>query len=115
MPKDDPRLLKAADWLLSKEVREKGDWAMKVKNVEPGGWYFEFNNELYPDVDDSAQVLLALNNVTNPRETLPARGCAAGAELDLRDAVQERRLGVVRQGQHQDRSSSTFRLPTTMR
>jgi squalene-hopene/tetraprenyl-beta-curcumene cyclase len=66
--KDDPRLLKAADWMLSKEVREKGDWAMKVRNVEPGGWYFEFNNEWYPDVDDSGQVLLALNCVQNPRE-----------------------------------------------
>lgn len=66
--KDDPRLLKAADWMLSKEVRHKGDWAVKVRNVEPGGWYFEFNNEFYPDVDDSAQVLLALNKVGNPRE-----------------------------------------------
>ena len=45
---DDPRMLKAADWMLSKEVRQKGDWAEKVKNVEPGGWYFEFNNEFYP-------------------------------------------------------------------
>ena len=68
MPKDDPRLLKAADWMLSKEVRHRGDWAVKVKDVEPGGWYFEFNNEFYPDVDDSAQVLLALNHVDNPRE-----------------------------------------------
>ena len=66
--KDDPRLLQAADWLLSKEVRHKGDWAVKVKNTTPGGWYFEFNNEFYPDVDDSAQVLLALNQVDNPRE-----------------------------------------------
>ena len=68
VPKDDPRLLKAADWMLSKEVRHKGDWTVKVPNVEPGGWYFEFNNEFYPDVDDSAQVLLALNKVDNPRE-----------------------------------------------
>jgi len=68
VPKDDPRLLKAVDWILSKEVRHKGDWAEKVKNVEPGGWYFEFNNEFYPDVDDTAQVLLALNHVENPRE-----------------------------------------------
>ena len=64
----DPRLLKAVDWMLAKEVRHKGDWAVKVKDVEPGGWYFEFNNEFYPDVDDSAQVLLALNQVRNPRE-----------------------------------------------
>ncbi len=66
--KNDPRLLKAADWMLAKEVRQKGDWAVKVPKVEPGGWYFEFNNEFYPDVDDSAQVLLALNKVDNPRE-----------------------------------------------
>ena len=66
--KSDPRLLKAADWLLSKEVRHKGDWTESIKDVAPGGWYFEFNNEFYPDVDDSAQVLLALNCVANPRE-----------------------------------------------
>ncbi|MGC2698170.1 MAG: squalene--hopene cyclase [Candidatus Angelobacter sp.] len=66
--KDDPRLLKAADWILSKEVRNKGDWAVKVRNVQPGGWYFEFNNEFYPDVDDSAMVLLGLDKVENPRE-----------------------------------------------
>jgi squalene-hopene/tetraprenyl-beta-curcumene cyclase len=64
----DPRLLKTADWLLSKEVRHKGDWAVKVRKAEPGGWYFEFNNEFYPDTDDTAQVLLALSKVDNPRE-----------------------------------------------
>jgi squalene-hopene/tetraprenyl-beta-curcumene cyclase len=71
----DPRLLKAADWLLSKEVRHKGDWAEKVKNVEPGGWYFEFNNEFYPDVDDTAEVLLALKCVDNPRERYQHEVC----------------------------------------
>ena len=73
--KDDPRMLKAADWILSKEVRQKGDWAEKVKNVEPGGWYFEFNNEFYPDVDDTGQVLLALNCVDNPRERYQYDAC----------------------------------------
>ena len=66
--KTDPRMLKAADWILSKEVRTKGDWAVKVPKVTPGGWYFEFNNEFYPDVDDSAMVLLGLDKVENPRE-----------------------------------------------
>ncbi|MBZ5530742.1 MAG: squalene--hopene cyclase [Acidobacteriia bacterium] len=64
----DPRMVKSADWILSKEVRNKGDWSVKVPNVQPGGWYFEFNNEFYPDVDDSAMVLLGLNKVDNPRE-----------------------------------------------
>ena len=66
--RNDPRLLKAVDWMLSKEVRHKGDWAVKVPNTEPGGWYFEFNNEFYPDTDDTAQVLMALGKVDNPRE-----------------------------------------------
>ncbi len=70
VPADDPRLVKAADWLLSKEVRHKGDWAVKVPNVEPGGWYFEYANEFYPDTDDTAQVLMALSKVTSPRERL---------------------------------------------
>ncbi|HET7102579.1 MAG TPA: squalene--hopene cyclase [Terracidiphilus sp.] len=68
VPRNDPRMIKAADWLLSKEVRHRGDWAMKVRRAEPGGWYFEFNNEYYPDTDDTAQVLLALGKVDNPRE-----------------------------------------------
>ena len=73
--RDDPRMLKAADWILSKEVRQKGDWAEKVKNVEPGGWYFEFNNEFYPDVDDTGQVLMALNCIDNPRERYQYEVC----------------------------------------
>ena len=68
VPRSDPRMHKAADWMLSKEVRHKGDWAVKAPKTEPGGWYFEFNNEFYPDTDDTAQVLLALNKVDNPRE-----------------------------------------------
>ncbi len=56
----DHALTRAADWLLTKEVRRKGDWSVKRPNVEPSGWYFEFANEFYPDIDDTAQVLLAL-------------------------------------------------------
>ena len=67
VPRSDPRMIKAADWLLSKEVRHRGDWSVKVRDAEPSGWYFEFANEFYPDTDDTAQVLLALNQVENPR------------------------------------------------
>jgi squalene-hopene/tetraprenyl-beta-curcumene cyclase len=56
----DHALARAADWLVSKEVRRKGDWSVKRPNVEPSGWFFEFANEFYPDIDDTAQVLLAL-------------------------------------------------------
>ncbi len=65
----DPRMVKAAEWMLKKQNRRKGDWSVKVPNAEPGGWYFEHNNEFYPDVDDTAQVLLALNHI----ETKDAR------------------------------------------
>ncbi|MCW5978245.1 MAG: squalene--hopene cyclase [Bryobacteraceae bacterium] len=56
-------LTRTADWMLSKEVRRKGDWAVKRPGVEPGGWYFEFANEFYPDIDDTAMVLLALKHM----------------------------------------------------
>src|SRR5207237_1392462 len=55
----DP-LRRAADWLLSKEVRHQGDWSVKRPKIEPSGWYFEFSNEFNPDIDDSAMVMAAL-------------------------------------------------------
>jgi squalene-hopene/tetraprenyl-beta-curcumene cyclase len=56
-----PALWRAADWLLAKEVRRKGDWSVKRPNTEPSGWAFEYSNEFYPDVDDTAMVMLALS------------------------------------------------------
>jgi squalene-hopene/tetraprenyl-beta-curcumene cyclase len=56
-----PALHQAADWLLAKEVRRKGDWSVKRPNTEPSGWAFEYANEFYPDVDDTAMVMLALS------------------------------------------------------
>ena len=53
-------LARSSDWLVSREVRRKGDWSVKRPGVEPSGWVFEFANEFYPDIDDTAQVLLAL-------------------------------------------------------
>lgn len=57
-----PVLENAATWMLTKEVRRKGDWSIKRPDVEPSGWYFEFANEYYPDIDDTAMVLLALHH-----------------------------------------------------
>ena len=54
------RLQKAADWLIEHEVRHRGDWSVKRPNLTPGGWAFEYENEHYPDIDDTAMVLLAL-------------------------------------------------------
>ncbi|MEN6356966.1 MAG: squalene--hopene cyclase [Armatimonadota bacterium] len=60
---DHPVIKRAAEWILSKEVKLKGDWQVKRPNLEPGGWYFEFANENYPDIDDTAMVLMALRKV----------------------------------------------------
>src|SRR5262245_35921590 len=60
VPADDPRMARGADWLIRKEVRRKGDWSVKRPDTEPSGWAFEFANEFYPDIDDTAMVLLGL-------------------------------------------------------
>lgn len=60
VPADHPAIQKGVEWLLSRQTVSKGDWAVKVPNVEPGGWYFEYENEYYPDVDDTVMVLMAL-------------------------------------------------------
>jgi squalene-hopene/tetraprenyl-beta-curcumene cyclase len=65
---DDPALVKAADWILSKQILGPGDWQVKNKDAEPGGWAFEFRNDFYPDVDDTAFVLMALQRVKFPDE-----------------------------------------------
>jgi squalene-hopene/tetraprenyl-beta-curcumene cyclase len=59
----DAGLRRAADWLLAKEVRRKGDWSVKRPHTEPSGWAFEYTNEFYPDVDDTAMVMLALSRI----------------------------------------------------
>ncbi len=55
-----PAIRKCVKWLLSQEARQTGDWVNSSKSKTPGGWYFEFNNEFYPDVDDTAMVIMAL-------------------------------------------------------
>lgn len=66
---NDPRLVKPCEWMLQKQVTRKGDWCVKNPKAAPAGWYFEFNNEFYPDVDDSAMVMLALNRVKTHNES----------------------------------------------
>ena len=66
LPANHPALVKAADWLLSKQVLGPGDWQVRNKDAEPGGWAFEFRNDFYPDVDDTAFVLMALQRVQYP-------------------------------------------------
>ena len=63
VPADDPRLQAAGAWLLGEEVAVRGDWAIRRPGLAPGGWSFEFDNDFYPDVDDTAVVALALRQL----------------------------------------------------
>ena len=58
---DHPAIQSSTKWLAGKQIRSGGDWQVNVKNVEPGGWAFEFANDNYPDVDDTAEVIMALS------------------------------------------------------
>jgi squalene-hopene/tetraprenyl-beta-curcumene cyclase len=68
---DHPALVRAASWLLSKQCREAGDWSRRV-NVPPGGWYFEAQNEFYPDVDDTCMALMVLTRARGLDQRQPA-------------------------------------------
>jgi squalene-hopene/tetraprenyl-beta-curcumene cyclase len=76
---EKPAMLRAVRWLLEKQTRRRGDWSETVA-AEPGGWAFEYANEFYPDSDDTAMVLMALQRqFDSPGEPSPA----LPPELDL--------------------------------
>ena len=60
LPADHPAWEKTVRWLLAKEIRGRGDWSINGPSVEPTGWHFQFHNRFYPDLDDSAMVILGL-------------------------------------------------------
>jgi squalene-hopene/tetraprenyl-beta-curcumene cyclase len=72
---DHPSLVRAVDWLLKEEIRVTGDWAVRRPHLEPAGWAFEFANDNYPDIDDTAEVVLAL------------RGAAGHGRADVDAAI----------------------------
>lgn len=63
---DHPALVRAADWLLTRQAERPGDWAVRRPRLAPGGWAFQFHNRSYPDNDDTAEAVLALCRVTHP-------------------------------------------------
>ena len=73
VPADHEALRRAGDYLLREEVTVKGDWAIRKPDLAAGGWAFEFENDLYPDVDDTAVVALALRELGHGEDAI-ARG-----------------------------------------
>ena len=76
VPPEDPMVQRAARWLESEEITVSGDWAVRRPSLSPGGWAFEFENDGYPDTDDTAEVLLALRRVP---QTASRNGGASGS------------------------------------
>ncbi|MGD0874410.1 MAG: squalene--hopene cyclase [Acidimicrobiales bacterium] len=62
----DPVLRSAARYLLAEEISVKGDWSVRRPDLRPAGWAFEFANDYYPDIDDSAEVVIALGRTDEP-------------------------------------------------
>ncbi|MDO4571427.1 MAG: squalene--hopene cyclase [Planctomycetia bacterium] len=62
MRHDHPQIAKAVDWVLAQQIHAPGDWSKSVK-CEPGMWCFEYNNDFYPDTDDTAMAIMALRGV----------------------------------------------------
>lgn len=80
VPPNDPRVKAAGDWLLSKQIFRYGDWAIFNRKGKPAGWAFEFFNDYYPDVDDTAAVIMALLGTKLDQEPYKLEACRAATE-----------------------------------
>ena len=60
---DHPQLVRAGEWMMDKQITVPGDWQVKRPDVPPGGWPFQYHNDFYPDLDDSAMVMMALAKI----------------------------------------------------
>jgi squalene-hopene/tetraprenyl-beta-curcumene cyclase len=101
LPADHPALTRAASWVLAEEITGPGDWQVRRPGLSPGGWAFEFDNDIYPDIDDTAEAVLALR-----RASLPGRE-------DERRAAIERGLAWVTGMASQDGGWGAFDADNT--
>ncbi len=88
VPAGHPAVRRAVDWLVAREVKKRGDWAVHLTGVEPGGWPFEFYNDQYPDTDDTAVVLCALTAAGHRRHEPTAVGATMERALRWLVAMQ---------------------------
>jgi squalene-hopene/tetraprenyl-beta-curcumene cyclase len=95
MPGDDPAVLRAGEWLLDRQILVPGDWKVKRPHVEPGGWAFQYANDFYPDVDDTAVVLMALEKLR-------------GLDPDRARLAKERGMGWILGMQGEDGGWASF-------
>ncbi len=106
----DAGLRQAVDWLLAEEIDVPGDWSVRRPNVAPAGWAFEFANDGYPDVDDTAEVVLALLRV---RDDVPGVRAAIRRGVDWVVGMQSRDGGWA--AFDADNTSATYREAAVLR
>jgi squalene-hopene/tetraprenyl-beta-curcumene cyclase len=101
-----PAVRRAVNWLLAKQVTRRGDWAQRV-DAEPGGWCFEHANDFYPDVDDTAMVLMALGaqfaeerppDALPPELRLVSEGVASADDSEERLAALKKTTAAIDRG-----------------
>jgi squalene-hopene/tetraprenyl-beta-curcumene cyclase len=78
LPGTHPAIKQAARWFIDHQIFKKGDWSIKRPELEPGGWAFEFYNDWYPDVDDSAVILTVLAEAEVDDTAAKERALTAG-------------------------------------
>jgi squalene-hopene/tetraprenyl-beta-curcumene cyclase len=81
----DPEAARAADqaldWLVPRQILDvQGDWSVKRPALRPGGWAFQYNNPHYPDADDTAVVVMAMDRASHDNRQRYGEPMARGAE-----------------------------------
>ena len=82
MSPDHPAVREAARWMIEQQVLTGGDWQVKNRKTPPGGWAFEFENDMYPDLDDVAEVIMALDGARLVEEDGRRKAEAIGRGVD---------------------------------
>ena len=83
LPADHPQLKRAAEWLMDTQITVSGDWQAKRPQVPAGGWPFQYNNDFYPDLDDTAMAIMALEKIDGVDEDRKQRCIKRGLEWFL--------------------------------
>jgi squalene-hopene/tetraprenyl-beta-curcumene cyclase len=90
---DDPMVRRSTRWLLEQQILTAGDWQVRAKNTQPGGWSFEFHNDQYPDIDDASEVVMALTSARLDPATDYLRERAIGRGVEWLLALQSKSGG----------------------
>jgi squalene-hopene/tetraprenyl-beta-curcumene cyclase len=83
LPADHPQLGRAAEWMMNEQITVPGDWQVKRPHVPPGGWPFQYSNDFYPDLDDTAMVMMALVKIQGVDPERKRRSIERGLEWFL--------------------------------